>query len=80
MEEKRTIIMHDLCKEIYREYTDHKGRLVRQSSAILNNRTIAEANHLTKEIYIWSPRYKEAIEEFCNLYEDYSCPELIDPA
>lgn len=78
MEKIREERQHALYKEIYEEYT-WKNRPVKISKIRINNITIADIDHVHKEIVVYTKKYPEAVQALWGQYEDYTVPELIDP-
>ena len=69
---------HALYKEIYEEYT-WKNRPIKHSTIKIGEKTIADVDHVHKEIIVYTKKYTEAVQALWGQYEDYTVPELIDP-
>ena len=78
MERIREVRQHTLYEEIYEEYM-WKNRPVKHSTIRINNYTIADIDHIAKEIIVYTNKYPEAVQALWGQYEDYTIPELIDP-
>lgn len=78
MDRLKIVRQHALYKEIYEEYM-WKSRPVRHSTMKIGERTIADIDHIAKEIITYGNKYPEAVQAIWGQYEDYTVPELIDP-
>lgn len=78
MEKMREERQHALYKEIYEEYM-WKNRPIKHSTIKIGEKTIADIDHVHKEVIVYTKKYPEAVQALWGQYEDYTVPELIDP-